>query len=74
MQKKYENRTDHQGMYRANHPKISYNTAKEAARALNETRRSNKGTNYEGSNCRLNIFYDGDDRHYYIGHEARRQH
>ena len=57
--------------YRSYNPKIPYDTAKEAARALNETRRRNKGTRYERSNYRLQVYYNGDDGLYYIGHEPR---
>ena len=57
--------------YRIDHPKIPYSTAKEAARALNETRRRNKGTTYEKSNYRLIVYYNGDDKKYYIGHEGK---
>jgi len=60
-----------QAYYRFQHPKIRYNTAKEAAKELQELKRRNRGTHYESSSNRLNVYYDGDDRCYYIGHNPR---
>lgn len=59
---------DIQLKWRSEHPKIAYGTAKEAARALQETKHSNKGTRYEAANHYLSVYYDGDHNCFHIGH------
>ena len=54
--------------YRIWHPKIDYKTAKEAAKALKNMRRYNKGTHWEASNYRFNVYYDADTNFFHIGH------
>ena len=56
-------------MWRKEHPKAAYETAKEAARALQETKRRNKGTRYEAANHNLSVYYDGDHNCFHIGHQ-----
>ena len=52
---------------RLQHPKVAYQTAKEAARALFWTKRHNIGTPYEAANRKLHVYHDGDVNCFHIG-------
>ena len=56
--------------YRSKHPKINYTTAKDAARAIQETNRSNRQSHnhYEHSRSRLEVYYDVNTGFFHIGH------
>ena len=49
--------------------KVAYQTAKEALRALQETKRHNVGTPLEAANRNLTVYHDGDTNVFHIGHQ-----
>ena len=57
-------------VYRLDHPKICYQTGKEAAKALIAIKKHDQEThnNYSNAKSSLEIYYNGDLHCYQIGH------